>query len=249
MPPEDENANDAAARRRIRLPGTGLENLFPDLQLGLKGLGEIGECLRPLTEPLAIVTAPFVQMAGLVAQTTVGLGMKRWAAAESLLARGWVPNLTTPFDLVERCGDDDAKLKEALLAHYDDNWGDVRARLEGFRLVLQRRRCRQGQVPGGAGQPRARGLLVEQRLAVPRDRAGVPQGAVRREGCRDQAWKAGKEAGRGERPDQALPHPGRHPGHGDVQVPDGRCARRPLHRLHRPDCMPSSTRGISMTRG
>lgn len=130
MPPEDEGANDAAATRRIRLPGAGLEDLFPNLRFGLKGLGEIGECLRPLTDPLAVFAAPFVQMAGLVAQTTVGLGMKKWAVAESLMARGWVPNLTTPFDLVERCEDDYARLNEALLAHYSENWRDVRARLE-----------------------------------------------------------------------------------------------------------------------
>ena len=110
------------------MPGTGLEDLFPDLQLGLKGLGEIGESLRPLTEPLAAFAAPFVQMAGFVVQTDV-LGLKRWAVAETLMARGWVPNFTTPFDLVEKCGNDDARLKQALLAHYDDNWSYVRARL------------------------------------------------------------------------------------------------------------------------
>lgn len=120
-----EGADDAAAERRARLPGTGLERLFLDFQPVLKGFGEIDECLRSFTDPFARLgnaVAPLVQM--------VGPGMKRWAAAESLMARGWVPNSTTPFELVEKCGDDDARLKEALLAHYGDNWSSVRGCLE-----------------------------------------------------------------------------------------------------------------------
>ncbi len=56
--------------------------------------------------------------------------MKRWDTAECLLKRGWVPNHTTPFDLVAECGDDDSRLQTSLLAYYTDNWPEVRARLE-----------------------------------------------------------------------------------------------------------------------
>ena len=56
--------------------------------------------------------------------------MKRWDTAECLLKRGWVPNHTTPFDLVAQCGDDDTRLQTSLLAYYTDNWPEVRARLE-----------------------------------------------------------------------------------------------------------------------
>ena len=44
--------------------------------------------------------------------------------------RGWVPNRTTPFDLITKCGEDDTKLRTLLLAHYTDNWPEVRMCLE-----------------------------------------------------------------------------------------------------------------------
>ena len=84
-------------------------------------LRELAARLEPLTRSLE-TAAPIVQAVGEWAQ--------RWDAAESLLERGWVPNHTTPFDLVAECGDDGARLQTSLLAYYDDNWGDVRARLE-----------------------------------------------------------------------------------------------------------------------
>ena len=56
--------------------------------------------------------------------------MERWDTAECLLKRGWVPNHTTPFDLVAECGNDDNRLQTSLLAYYTDNWPEVRARLE-----------------------------------------------------------------------------------------------------------------------
>ena len=56
--------------------------------------------------------------------------MERWDTAESLFMRGWVPNRTTPFDLITECGDDDTKLRILLLAYYTDNWPEVRMCLE-----------------------------------------------------------------------------------------------------------------------
>ena len=46
------------------------------------------------------------------------------------MERGWVPNQTTPFDLVAECGNDGPMLQTSLLAYYTDNWGEVRTRLE-----------------------------------------------------------------------------------------------------------------------
>ena len=56
--------------------------------------------------------------------------MERYEAGKDLLKRGWVPNHTTPFDLVAECRDDEAKLQASLLTYYIDNWGEVRAGLE-----------------------------------------------------------------------------------------------------------------------
>ena len=56
--------------------------------------------------------------------------MERWDTAEALFRRGWVPNRTTPFDLITECGDDDTKLRILLLAYYTDNWPEVRMCLE-----------------------------------------------------------------------------------------------------------------------
>ena len=89
-------------------------------QVGLV-LDVLAAHLEPLTRSLA-VAAPYM--------LAVARGMERWDAAESLLEQGWVPNHSTPFDLVAECGDDSAKLQTSLLAYYTDNWPDVRARLE-----------------------------------------------------------------------------------------------------------------------
>ena len=84
-------------------------------------LDALGAHLEPLTRILA-TAAPYLQ--------AVARGMEKWDKAESLRKQGWVPNHTTPFDLVAECGDDSAKLQTALLAYYTDNWGEIRARLE-----------------------------------------------------------------------------------------------------------------------
>ena len=88
-------------------------------------LGELSATLEPLRQTLgslAIAAAPFVQ--------AVARGMERWDSADRLLARGWVPHHTTPFDLVADCGNDDARLQASLLAYYTNHWAEVRARLE-----------------------------------------------------------------------------------------------------------------------
>ena len=87
----------------------------------LRRLRELAARLEPLSRSLA-AAAPVVQ--------AVAREGAKWGTAESLLQRGWVPNHTTPFDLVAECGDDDARLQTSLLAYYTDNWGEVRARLE-----------------------------------------------------------------------------------------------------------------------
>ena len=83
-------------------------------------LSELAKQIEPLTLYLTTAAPHMLAMAR---------GMERWDTAESLLKRGWVPNLTTPFDLVTACGDDDAKLQAELLAFYTDNWGEVRTQL------------------------------------------------------------------------------------------------------------------------
>lgn len=120
-----EGPRDGAGERSTHILNKGLESFFRDLEPILKGFAELGELVRPFAESmerLAAAAAPFVQ--------TVAHGMKRWEIAEGLMARGWVPSSTTPFDLVEDCGNDTAGLQEALLAYYSNNWRNVRARLE-----------------------------------------------------------------------------------------------------------------------
>ena len=118
MPPENEGADDHS-------PSKGLEKFFRNLEPALKGFAQLGERVRPFTELMGHLTTaaePFFRV--------IDPFLKKWSAAEALVARGWVPSSTTPFDLVEDCGDDAVKLERALLAHYDDNWRDVRERLE-----------------------------------------------------------------------------------------------------------------------
>ena len=123
MPPENEKSKSAES---VALSlGKGLAALTRDLEPVLKRMEELAEQARPFIESvqsLAAAAAPFVQAAV--------LSVKRYDAAESLMARGWVPNSTTPFDLVEKSGDDETALRDALLAHYEDNWHEVRGKLE-----------------------------------------------------------------------------------------------------------------------
>ena len=133
--PEVKNPNDAEARHEhtIRALMDGLEILMHKIQpitnavqqeFG-KVAEEVAAHLQPLAETLeklAAAAAPFVQAAA--------REMERLDSAESLLRRGWVPNRTTPFDLAVECGDDITRLNASMLAHYTDNWTEVRKRLE-----------------------------------------------------------------------------------------------------------------------
>ena len=84
-------------------------------------LRELTVRLEPLMRSLK-TAAPLVQ--------AVDLELAKLDTAESLLERGWVPNQTTPFDLVAECGNDGPMLQTSLLAYYTDNWSEVRTRLE-----------------------------------------------------------------------------------------------------------------------
>ena len=124
MSSENEGPRDAPPEM-VRSLAKGLAALARDFEPFQKRIQETAVLLQPITETLAglaTVVAPFVQAAA--------RGMERWDTAESLLKRGWVPNHTTPFDLVAECGDDDTRLQTSLLAYYTDNWPEVRARLE-----------------------------------------------------------------------------------------------------------------------
>ena len=106
----------------VRVLANGLASMVREFEPALKGLRELAARVEPLTRSLETIAAP-------LAQALAPVWAKR-DAAESLLKRGWVPNHTTPFDLVAECGDDDVRLRTSLLAHYTDNWCEVRARLE-----------------------------------------------------------------------------------------------------------------------
>ena len=124
MSSEEEAPRDGPPETVLSLTKR-LAALAREFEPFLRGFQETALRLQPLTETLsglATVVAPFAQAAA--------HGMKRWDTAESLLKRGWVPNRTTPFDLVAECGDDDTRLRTSLLAYYTDNWPQVRARLE-----------------------------------------------------------------------------------------------------------------------
>lgn len=114
-------------------PNNGTKDLVPEALRALANsvsalvprvapaLQELSKRFEPLTRTFAAV-APFAE--------AVARGVERWDTADNLLNRGWVPNHTTPFDLIVECGDDDARLDEELLAYYEDNWSAVRERLE-----------------------------------------------------------------------------------------------------------------------
>ena len=124
MSSENETPKDAPLEI-VRSLAKGLSALAREFQPIQKEIQETAVLFQPFTETLArlaAVAAPFAQAAA--------RGMQRWDTAESLLKRGWVPNHTTPFELVAHCGDDDTRLQTSLLAHYTDNWPEVRARLE-----------------------------------------------------------------------------------------------------------------------
>ena len=105
----------------FRQLANGLAAMTREFEPILRGLRELTALVEPFTRMLS-TAAPFLQE---VVREQAKLG-----TAESLLEQGWVPNHTTPFDLVAECEDDGARLQTALLAHYTDRWGEVRVRLE-----------------------------------------------------------------------------------------------------------------------
>lgn len=130
---------DAVLEKCVALLSKRLEMSLSDFGPVLKATVEFGERIRPISESMGRVAAaaePFVRaVEPLVRAVEPWIQaaepfLKRWDAAEDLIARGWVPNSTTPFGLVEECADDAVKLQRLLIAHYSDNWREVRERLE-----------------------------------------------------------------------------------------------------------------------
>ena len=115
--PENSPKNQHVADESVDLSAMARE-----LEPALSGLREL---LAPLAQAVgrwATALAPLAQ--------AVGRGLARLDTAENLLEQGWVPNHTTPFDLVAECGDDSARLQTSLLYYYTDNWVEVRTQLE-----------------------------------------------------------------------------------------------------------------------
>ena len=96
------------------------------------GLATICRQVEPILRELTVRLEPLMRSLKTAAPLVqaVELEWAKWDTAESLLERGWVPNQTTPFDLVAECGNDGPMLQTSLLAYYTDNWGEVRTRLE-----------------------------------------------------------------------------------------------------------------------
>ena len=77
--------------------------------------------LESLTRRLT-TAAPYI--------AAVARDIERLDVSTDLLKQGWVPNRTTPFDLVAECGNDSTKLQKSLISYYTKNWGEIRTRLE-----------------------------------------------------------------------------------------------------------------------
>ena len=112
-----QNPKDTLANTALEL-SSKLAPLLQEIEPFLKGLTKLSTCLAPLIRSLAPI---FDALAPL---------WERWQYADNLLAQGWVPNHTTPLDLVADCGDDYAKLHARLLAYYTENWDQVRTNLQ-----------------------------------------------------------------------------------------------------------------------
>ena len=118
------NANQSTGDAILQTFGALVNDLSAmarKLEPALTGLNQVAAHLHPLTRDLAAV-APLIHA---VARESAKLD-----TAENLLELGWVPNHTTPHDLVAECGDNGDRLQTALLTYYTDNWGEVRAGLE-----------------------------------------------------------------------------------------------------------------------
>ena len=96
------------------------------------GLATICRQVEPILRELTVRLEPLMRSLKTAAPLVqaVELESAKLDMAESLLERGWVPNQTTPFDLVAECGNDGPMLQASLLAYYTDNWSEVRTRLE-----------------------------------------------------------------------------------------------------------------------
>lgn len=108
------------------------DNLLESIQRLAHGVEAIARQVEPVLNEIATHLEPLFRTMTAAAPYLLAVrrGFERYDAAEDLLARGWIPNQTTPFDLVAECGEDDSKLQTALLTYYTENWGEVRARLE-----------------------------------------------------------------------------------------------------------------------
>ena len=136
-------------RNRASPPSKFFDELSRDFGPVLQGITELGDRFQPLSESMgkfATVTGPFVRAVEPVIQAAEPFLM-RWDTAEDLIAGGWVPNCTTPFGLVEECAGDTIKLHRLLLAHYRDNWREVRERLDAFVSFARHRRRGHGCSP------------------------------------------------------------------------------------------------------
>ena len=113
-----------------------LEPALSGLRELLAPLGQVAEAIEREWARWDTALAPIVQamerrLTSLapIAQA-IARALTRLDTAENLLEKGWVPNHTTPFDLVAKCGDDGARLQTSLLDYYTDNWAEVRTQLE-----------------------------------------------------------------------------------------------------------------------
>ena len=148
MSSEKEAPRDAVPEP-IHMLATGLGALSHEFETVRKGIDELAvqfrpvaerfppvtDRFRPVTERFLADTDRFLSITGRFRPITERFSpnterWEKWDTAESLFVRGWVPNRTTPFDLITECGEDDTKLQKLLLAYYTDNWPEVRMCLE-----------------------------------------------------------------------------------------------------------------------
>ena len=181
-------------------------------------LGELSATLEPLRQTLgslAIAAAPFVQ--------AVARGMERWGSADRLLACGWVPHHTTPFDLVADCGNDDARLQASAPRLLHQPLGRSPRAARDAAVLSRYRRRGQGNVPGSARRPRGRVLPMRDPGVVSRVGEGVSCSAIRWTRRPNPVQRVCAEAVRRGLQSRTRRLPDcRHPGHGLVQIPDGR---------------------------
>ena len=104
----------------------------------LAGVGQLARQLEPIAtvarqankwmEPLARFNAAVASFADVARHVSVVFA--RCDSAERLMERGWMPHRTTPFELATNHLDDIEALRRVLLAYYNENWREVRSRIE-----------------------------------------------------------------------------------------------------------------------